>query len=1073
MPKKIDWEWEKQFFKKTTDEEGPTTEWICRYCSERVLINWRRHSRLPTHQTRISECDPDLDGTTRGNVSEKSRPSTVNVANDSSDKESNLGFEENVLDQDGLLQEIEDTPMDINVSTEEAPTIDMFEAAKENGPKTSNLGDIDWMDLIPDTLDQILHEEEEEYEHVCQFDEENREDDIENETGESGKDSPWFPFWNKNILKIVFDLNLPGWEALRRERKKIREICSVSLNEKTLSTGKTCFALSAKEIIKQELLNPLVNQHMEYFPQDSEGQNIFKLSQSQRWLSELSPKTCVQMCTSNNKQYYIFEPVQLRNSVDIVIPIFFYKKHDRTFSKCVRPEISSKSAGSELVLQIDSHLTFNDPRLISFPIEELDLIYPDICLKSGRKLADFCNDCITELDCGIFEQIPLPNPWRTKANKQIIRHVPISLYCDDTSGNVSKQYNKHMLYYFTLSGLPPRLANQEYNCHFLSTSNTAGALELGQQVVPELNEMVREGYDAYNAILEKDVLVMTPVLAFLGDSPMHAEITNTPVPSSSLNPCRFCDLCASSKNNKTTMEYLTRFLQKSPHGTNCPNQLQHWPKMKTDSKKLWDVAKAKKSEKKTDKQSILYGVRDQINRHFAAEIYQLKKQKKKLTKNKEPIPQNMKCDIPQHILDIEKNNPDDLFNPFLELEGFDGLKHTPVEILHVFLLGMVKYLFRDFMSHLKPDEKQELVGLWRSFNTDSLNIPSLKPMGLWINKPKFHMLLHLPASIRRYGPASLFATEKFESYNGILRNVSVHSNRQSPGRDIAITFSNYNSFRHIFSGGLLYDQKKKQFFKPTSHVTDIFTLNANIQISFGYNHLTASKKESYPSPKKKAVLKTDSRDAPEDLRQHYRYHSIQQICELDLNQKQVLKKGSFVLFNLPLAQQPERPTVGKIDSIWCVQKPQHQSRYLLHLTILKKKGVNDWYQMQEFKVTSKSLFVNTTAVASTLNFQHNCHDGDCTLTKTKTVRIERIDSVVKALEVTHGNRLDYILNTCSLHAINFHQKTAKLEFRTIEPLEWLNAMHEGLAIWKSNKKKGKTVIPITSAISRVDPSFLV
>ncbi|KAI9609519.1 hypothetical protein H4Q26_007476 [Puccinia striiformis f. sp. tritici PST-130] len=710
MPKKIDWEWEKQFFKKTTDEEGPTTKWICRYCSERVLINWQRHSRLPTHQTRISECDPDLDGTTRGNVSEESRLSTVNVANDSSDKESNLGFEENVLDQDGLLQEIEDTPMDINVSTEEAPTIDMFEAAKENGPKTSNLGDIDWTDLIPDTLDQILHEEEEEYEHVCQFDEENGEDDIENEIGESGKDSPWFPFRNKNILKIVFDLNLPGWEALRRERKKIREICSVSLNEKTSSTGKTCFALSvsAKEIIKQELLNPLVNQHMEYFPQDSEGQNIFKLSQSQRWLSELSPKTRVQMCTSNNKQYYIFEPVQLRNSVDIVIPIFFYKKHDRTFSKCVRPEISSKSAGSELVLQIDSHLTFNDPRLISFPIEKLDLIYPDIRLKSGRKLADFCNDCITELDCGIFEQIPLPNPWRTKANKQIIRHVPISLYCDDTSGNVSKQYNKHMSYYFTLSGLPPRLANQEYNCHFLSTSNTAGALELGQQVVPELNEMVREGYDAYDAILEKDVLVMTPVLAFLGDSPMHAEITNTPVPSSSLNPCRFCDLCASSKNNKTTMEYLTRFLQKIDQ---CPNQLRHWPKMKTDSKKLWDVAKAKKSEKKTDKESILYGVRDQINPHFAAEIYQLKKQKKKLTKNKEPIPQNMKSDIPQHILDIEKDNPDDLFNPFLELEGFDGSKHTPVEILHIFLLGMVKYLFRDFMSHLKPDEKTRTCGV--------------------------------------------------------------------------------------------------------------------------------------------------------------------------------------------------------------------------------------------------------------------------------------------------------------------------------------------------------------------------
>jgi hypothetical protein len=64
------------------------------------------------------------------------------------------------------------------------------------------------------------------------------------------------------------------------------------------------------------------------------------------------------------------------------------------------------------------------------------------------------------------------------------------------------------------------------------------------------------------------------------------------------------------------------------------------------------------------------------------------------------------------------------------LSGFDGSKHTPVEILHVFLLGMVNYLFRDFMNHLKPNEKQELIGLWQLFTTNSLNIPLVKPIGL-------------------------------------------------------------------------------------------------------------------------------------------------------------------------------------------------------------------------------------------------------------------------------------------------------------------------------------------------------
>jgi hypothetical protein len=82
--------------------------------------------------------------------------------------------------------------------------------------------------------------------------------------------------------------------------------------------------------------------------------------------------------------------------------------------------------------------------------------------------------------------IPLPNPWRIKAHGKIIRHVPITLYSDDTSGNSSKQFNKHISFYFMLSGLPPNVSKQEYNCHFLSSSNVAGVLELSNQIVEEL-----------------------------------------------------------------------------------------------------------------------------------------------------------------------------------------------------------------------------------------------------------------------------------------------------------------------------------------------------------------------------------------------------------------------------------------------------------------------------------------------------------------------------------------------------------------------------------------------------------
>ena len=63
------------------------------------------------------------------------------------------------------------------------------------------------------------------------------------------------------------------------------------------------------------------------------------------------------------------------------------------------------------------------------------------------------------------------------------------------------------------------------------------------------------------------------------------------------------------------------------------------------------------------------------------------------------------------------------------------------------------------------------------------------------------MLLHLIEHILRFGPPHVFATETFESYNSFIRDLSVHSNRQAPSRDIGYGFANANRIRHLVSGG--------------------------------------------------------------------------------------------------------------------------------------------------------------------------------------------------------------------------------------------------------------------------------
>ncbi|KNZ49538.1 hypothetical protein VP01_4951g1 [Puccinia sorghi] len=54
-------------------------------------------------------------------------------------------------------------------------------------------------------------------------------------------------------------------------------------------------------------------------------------------------------------------------------------------------------------------------------------------------------------------------------------------------------------------------------------------------------------------------------------------------------------------------------------------------------------------------------------------------------------------------------------------------KNTPVTVFHVFLLGIVKYLFKDLISEIPNTMMPEVDTWWRSFNTDSLNIPKIQP----------------------------------------------------------------------------------------------------------------------------------------------------------------------------------------------------------------------------------------------------------------------------------------------------------------------------------------------------------
>ncbi|POW15087.1 hypothetical protein PSTT_02357 [Puccinia striiformis] len=170
--------------------------------------------------------------------------------------------------------------------------------------------------------------------------------------------SPWYPFpsldhligslilgqlhsiMSRNLynhLRVILTLchvNLPHWDTLRRMRSRMRSMLKMDPSENQSVLLNKTFALNLQSIVGNELANPTVVRHLEFYPHDPRGKDVFALYQSKKWREELGPNSRVQMVPSEGKHFYIYEPVGLKDpQAPIVVPIFFYKYQNASSPK--------------------------------------------------------------------------------------------------------------------------------------------------------------------------------------------------------------------------------------------------------------------------------------------------------------------------------------------------------------------------------------------------------------------------------------------------------------------------------------------------------------------------------------------------------------------------------------------------------------------------------------------------------------------------------------------------------------------------------------------------------------------
>jgi hypothetical protein len=136
-------------------------------------------------------------------------------------------------------------------------------------------------------------------------------------------------------------------------------------------------------------MNPLVAPHLDFFPEETHGKNIYKSSQSTKWLKYTEPDLRVQMVESNQKHFYIFEPARLISS-EILIPIFFYTQQNKLFAKCYPPKYKSTKDCSKVQIGIPHKISFDDQNLKIISVENFDLTYEEIKMSNGLMLSACC-----------------------------------------------------------------------------------------------------------------------------------------------------------------------------------------------------------------------------------------------------------------------------------------------------------------------------------------------------------------------------------------------------------------------------------------------------------------------------------------------------------------------------------------------------------------------------------------------------------------------------------------------------------------------------------------------------------
>ncbi|KAJ3781108.1 hypothetical protein GGU10DRAFT_278178 [Lentinula aff. detonsa] len=851
----------------------------------------------------------------------------------------------------------------------------------------------------------------------------------------------------KMILWVMRNSNpkdVPSYKALRNEQAQLQDLCGIPTTQYKSQNGDIYYLNDVSDMLKKNFENPEIAQHIIFHPEDTDGAPRSEFTQFSRMREH--PEQLTPSFRKGDRQFYVDELAMLFNG-RLVIPLIWVNVKGEVHAYC--RTVTLESAGLVVGESEERILT-----------DEFSMNLPEIVESTGslKFAASFAS--------------AMPNKYREldKDEDHVVVWMPV--WADDVSGARSKQYQKHVNVYMCNGSLPGKLVQQEYHVNFVGSSQQVSATEMLGSVMKQVESTHANPIKCYNAVTGRYCRFRIQVPYLPADNPQQSEECSH-IGHNGTFPCRVCHIGGTytEKESDTgyesfynvgklrsadeTRDAILEQIRLASRGIASHVEVVRVASGAIDkTAEYWiQILLSKSSElKRKDPHRPVDDISAELLRWLST---QTKQPYNPLldTKYLDPSQDTPVENLHTYLLGHEKyawyhmhtswdESTQALFTIRLQSTDTNGLTIPPIRSAYMMqyrngLIGKhFKTLMQTVVFHIQDivSEKQftltkalgELgAALWIAEIDDleqyleDLQVLIDNALDAWalidpakiLKKIKLHLLKHLPAHIRKFGPSVRFSTEVFECFNAVFRMCSVLSNHQAPSRDIALKNGELGRLKHIISGGYWVRNSRAEC--AGENVVALLHTTPILQQHLGWASTRQLKPGSIRCPGRDRRTQLTGRDT-----KAFNAASTYVV---------VSPSSSWIVGTHVVSQSEDVCPVGSwvIDRHFIAQIIEilHSSEagHTLDLVTLREfmlsEVLHHYYEMPVlYEPEKQDLVVNSQTIQFIINVQHDCRAAGCNATGSVRQRQERMDSDRDLSCIKHVSNVErYIVNTHALH----------------------------------------------------------